>query len=189
MENSPSVIDSHPQRTKIIEGILAGRSVREIANSVSPRVSRDTVWRYRKTRTDLELKNVLMEHQTQQESGVAMRQVRLTGGEISLMPSSAVELARNRLLNRLGEHHNVIDGRLYKSKSDNGIASLVNADRGSVEAEARLLGLLQDQTQNTVLVMAAPGSSVTIQTGSSAPAAAVDAADTTLDLEPGEYTE
>lgn len=46
-----SSIDAHPQRTEIIEAIAAGRSYRDIAASVSPRVSLMTLQRYAKRDT------------------------------------------------------------------------------------------------------------------------------------------
>lgn len=40
-------VDSHPQKDKIIEGILAGRTVREIARSVVPQIAYCAVQRYK----------------------------------------------------------------------------------------------------------------------------------------------
>lgn len=40
-------VDSHPQKKKIIEGILAGRPVRDIARSVVPQIAFCAVQRYK----------------------------------------------------------------------------------------------------------------------------------------------
>ncbi len=40
-------VDAHPQKSKIVEGILAGKSVRDIAAGVSPRIAYCAVQRYK----------------------------------------------------------------------------------------------------------------------------------------------
>jgi hypothetical protein len=67
-----------------------------------------------------------------------------------------------RLLGTLNGYTEAIGPRVGKAKTDNGLATLVNAGRGVVETEARLLGLLAEQANPTILILNTGGGNVTI---------------------------
>jgi hypothetical protein len=65
-----SVIDSHPQRQRIIDAILAGKSLRDIAGSVTPPVSIMAVQRYRQKTVAPIMANASVLAKVMQENGL-----------------------------------------------------------------------------------------------------------------------
>jgi hypothetical protein len=164
----PSAIEGHPQQHRIIEMLLAGASLRKIGSSVVPNVSHTTIRAYKLSKTSEELQNQLIKRNSIIENGVALQLTSNPDGSMRTVQAAPLEMHKVRLLNDLGFYGDSAKGRLRKSKTDNGVATLVNAGRGVVETEARLLGLLQEQANPTILILNTGGGNVTIGAPASA---------------------
>ena len=95
----------------------------------------------------------------------------------------AVEVARAMLLSRLADRYGIADRNIAiaeRKKMPNAVASLLNADRGNMELYAKVTGLISDTAANQVLIVAAPGSNVTLNT----PDPASNASGCVLDITP-----
>ena len=158
----PSAIEGHPEQHRIVEMLLAGASLRKIGSSVTPPVSHTAILRYKRSYSTEELSNVLVARNTMRNDGVAMQRTKLSDGSFGMVPLAQLEAHKSRLLGNLNQYSDLVLARAPKSKTDNGLATLVNAGRGVVETEAKLLGLLNDQASPTQLVINAPGGTVNV---------------------------
>src|SRR5689334_3558887 len=98
---SAFIVDRHPKRTEIINAILAGTPLKRISKTISPHIDYQALWRYRRNRTDHELRNAISA-----DNGTMTLMVTPDGSPTShavpmAIQTSAIEIARNRLLNRL----------------------------------------------------------------------------------------
>jgi hypothetical protein len=134
------------------------------------------VWRYRRDKTDTELRSI-------SECTTTVAAQRSTSPSFS--PASAADVARALLISRLADRYETADRNISQAerkKALSAVAALMNAERGNMELHAKLLGLLSDQHQQMVLVVNAGNMQVNVPAPDDAPESPA------LDLQPDEYT-
>src|SRR5689334_8294542 len=107
------LVDTHPQRERIINLLLAGVPSRKISKSVSPYIDHKAIWRYKRDKTDQELRNVI----TSVSSPVRDGETVVGNGTKCVTQASAAEVARMLLISRLADDYELIDKKKRQSKS------------------------------------------------------------------------
>lgn len=147
-------VDSHPQRAKIIDMLLQGRSCESISSSIHPRIGHTSIWRYRRYKSDNELRNAIQIMENTGMTSVMPTTTAQPGGIVANAPASAAELARVMLTSRISSNYHKID-TLIADESGANAAALLNADARQMELHAKITGVLQDQATINVLMIQA----------------------------------
>jgi hypothetical protein len=147
-----SSIETHPQRNQIVEGLLSGRSYREIGESVTPRVSAMALHRYKAKRIGPTLDGAGVLSKALQTLAQANGQ-----DAVPLDPKAVTQAAllADPLLARIARHQQTIDGSILEAQADKDgrtIASLIGTDLKGLELHARLTGRLESQQGPSVAI-------------------------------------
>ncbi len=152
-------VDSHPEKRKIIEGILAGRSVREISVSVVPHLAHCAVQRYKaKVINPLvaraaENDRILNADLSTKRQPVALVSDTEVNQAIQSTAHDAPVLSLFR--SRVEKLHGVLDRSLGKAEQRNAlelIAPLANAQSKNLEMLGRATGELEQQGGTSVSI-------------------------------------
>lgn len=137
--------ESHPQRQKIIDMLLAGHSLKLVSLSINPKLSRMSILRFKRTIVVPALKRAAsvtapVVSVTPVTSNADQNDLVTREASADLRLSPAVALAQKRF--------SMFDRTIPIAEQDKdfrGLASLANAERGSIELFARLTGELRDE--------------------------------------------
>jgi hypothetical protein len=144
-------VETHPQRKRIIDALLAGQSVRAIAATLDPPMHYTALDRYRREKMQPALRNAA------QSAKVLARATSIPANEIP--PETAVSLNRaaaralqdapivQPYLARIAEHQQTIDaaiGFACDNEDPKAVAALVTTDLKGMEFHARLMGVSLD---------------------------------------------
>lgn len=144
------VIDTHPDKQKIVNAILAGLPLRKVAEMAG--VSRQTVNVYRRKVLRPALQAAIKVRENQSVTNDVAQQVAETATLANHIATG------DPLLSRLESRGPVIDrniDRADKSSDFKGLSGLLRADRDHVELIARLTGRLDAPQQSTTNVFIA----------------------------------
>jgi hypothetical protein len=159
-----SVIDSHPQRQKIIDAMLNGRTLRDIASSVSPAVSVAALHRYRSGKVAPALKNAAFATKVLSGTDLVDPKHGVSPELEKVVSETSAALAADPFISRVlelrGDRQKVKDLALAGEKPD--LKAWVSADRNDLtelELHARLAGRLDSapKTVNNIAFVTLPG--------------------------------
>jgi hypothetical protein len=156
-----SSIDKHPQRATIIEGLLAGKSLRAIGNSVNPPVHHVVLHKYKR------------KHIQPTMDGAAVLSTALkaladsgegNGVTIDAVTATRAALLADPYLARTAQHRATIDRSLTQAEADGDgrtVAALIGTDLKGLELDARLSGRLDSaQAANQTIYIVTPAVSI-----------------------------
>lgn len=155
------VIDTHPDKQKIVNAILAGLPLRKVAEMAG--VSRQTVNVYRRKVLRPALRAAIKVRENQAVTSDAAQQVAETAELTNHIATG------DRLLSRLESRDAVVDRNIRKADKASdfkGLSSLLRADRDNMELHARLTGRLDSGTVNktaVIICLGAPGEAAPAQ--------------------------
>jgi 2-phospho-L-lactate guanylyltransferase (CobY/MobA/RfbA family) len=160
MARPNSTVDCHPDRQKIIDAILAGKSLDFIAASVNPPLNRFAIWRYAKNHVAPALQKSLTVAKELHRKGL----VELTPDDIRELPAAQVatraSLMAEPILARVRAHQETLDDAINGAMAEGdarSIAALVGADLKGLELQGRLNGALSEgQTTITAIQIVVP---------------------------------
>jgi hypothetical protein len=161
MASKLSSIESHPQRQKIIEAILAGSTLRQITAWANPPVSTASICRFKrnalaKVQDSLSAANLAIANRDTDlppDSTIVKQDVSLA------VTRAALTAAADPFIARIQKHQATLDAAITDAAADKdarGIASLVSTDLKGLELHARLAGRLDTPAQQTNIMIVCP---------------------------------
>jgi hypothetical protein len=150
-----SAIDKHPQKQRIIDGLLAGESLRKIAASVTPSVSHVVIQRYRKSVVAPALNNASVLTRVLHQNGLLDPVEGEAPEAVQAKQLTSLALTSDPILARIAKHQATLDDSIIDARADKdarGVASLVGTDLKGLELHCRLTGRLDASTGPTVAI-------------------------------------
>lgn len=149
-------------RAAIIEGLLAGKSLRAVGNSVTPPVHHVVLHKYRQKHIQPTLDGA-----NSLSNALKALAENSGGNSVAIDPITATRAAllADPLRARIAQHQAVVDRSLVKAESDGDgrtVAALIGTDLKGLELDARLSGRLDSAQTTTVHYVMAPTIQITV---------------------------
>lgn len=159
------VVENHPQRKYIIDALLCGRPLRQIAGTLQPSVSIMALQRYKAKIVKPALSNAVIVAKVSGKlppNGKTIESPDLTEDEGAVVLRTATNVLRNApitdpYLARIQEHQRTIDaaiGFACDNEDPRSVAALVATDLKGIELDARLTGRLDHDKPNQSISLA-----------------------------------
>lgn len=181
MAGNISVIENHPQKQQIIDSLLAGRSLRDIARDTVPQISIMAIQRYRKNVVAPIVRNASLLTKALTGKDIQQPAAEIAASNSDAKAVTQAALRGDTVLARLNAKWERLDGALNKAlKTDNlsAAASLERADTDALRFYAELSGQIGSGTSENSMFIVAPRIVVNVQPSDQPPTITIDAEST-----------
>jgi hypothetical protein len=154
---------------------------------VSPYLNDKVIWRYGRNKTAQELRNVI----TAVSSSVPSDGTGRDNSVASPTKATASEVVRVPLQSRLAENYEAVKlgrSQALEKKQVNALAAIINSDKGLMELQAKLTGLLNERPVTNVLIVSGDAIQGTYDARKANPDEVPPVEHGTIDLAPDDYT-
>lgn len=161
----PSAVDDHPMRRKITDMLLTGKSLRDVRKVIEPKLSIDTLAKFKRRSILPALDRLVAEMQVQNPEAKILPpadmsphspQTALVAADPAALNRAScevsAEISQNPVIARLSSRFKKVDDLLDKAHSEldyGGFANLLNADTRQLQLLARLRGDLSSDERGS----------------------------------------
>jgi hypothetical protein len=147
-------VDTHPQREKIIEALVAGESPQSISKWCNPPINHVSIWRYRRNRIEAKLSQVQQTAKALQDNIIqATRDNGVVDPAVIHAATSALTTA-DPIMSRVLAKYSRYDDMLAKAQETGDLGGFAAVDRAETQAltlHANLTGRLQSAAPTTLV--------------------------------------